>query len=78
MRTLKGREFKLFVLKSLDILEQNQMYENHFGQAGMNFLEACRRIVKAEKENRFGRLLRTLFAESKVPALLAEDGGVQP
>jgi len=72
MRTLKGRDFKLFVLKGLDILEQNQMYENHFGQAGMNFLEACRRIVRAEEENRFGRLLRTLFAESKVPALLAE------
>jgi hypothetical protein len=74
MRTLKGRDFKLFVLKSLDILEQHEMYEKHFGQAGMNFLEACRRIVRAEKNNRFGRLLQTLFAESKVPALLAEGG----
>jgi len=72
MRTLRGRDFKFFVLKSLDILEQNKMYERHFGQAGMNFLEACWRIARAEKENRFGRLLRTLFAESKVPALLAE------
>lgn len=74
MRTLKGRDFKLFVLKSLDILEQNETYEKHFGQAGMNFLEACRRIVRAERNNRFGRLLQTLFAESKVPALLAQDG----
>jgi len=74
MRTLKGHDFKLFVLKSLDILEQNEMYEKHFGQAGMNFLEACRRIVRAEKNNRFGRLLQMLFAESKVPALLAEGG----
>ena len=73
MRTLKGNDFKLFVLKSLDILENNQMYEEHFGQAGMNFLEACRRIASTEKENRFGRLFRTLFAESKVPELLAED-----
>lgn len=74
MRTLKGRDFKLFVLKSLDILEQHEMYEKHFGQAGRSFLEACRRIVRAEKESRFGRLLQTLFAESKVPALLAEGG----
>ena len=74
MRSLKGHDFKLFVLKSLDILEQHEMYEKHFGQAGMNFLEACRRIVRAEKESRFGRLLRMLFAESKVPALLAEGG----
>ncbi|KAF1037019.1 MAG: hypothetical protein GAK33_03503 [Burkholderia lata] len=74
MRSLKGLDFKLFVLKSLDILEQNEMYEKHFGQAGMNFLEACRRIFRAEKENRFGRLLRTLFEESKVPVLLAEGG----
>ncbi|MBA4710050.1 P-loop NTPase fold protein [Aquitalea aquatica] len=73
MRTLKGRDFKLFVLKSLDILEQGQNYEKHFGQAGLNFLEACRRIARAEKENRFGRLLRALFAESNVPPLLAED-----
>ncbi|WP_148289893.1 P-loop NTPase fold protein [Ideonella sp. B508-1] len=73
MRTLRGHDFKLFVLKGLDILEQNQMYEKHFGQAGTNFLEACRRIARAEKENRFGRLLRTLFSESKVSALLAED-----
>jgi hypothetical protein len=74
MRTLKGRAFKLFVLKSLDILEQHEAYEKHFDQAGINFLEACRRIVRAEKGNRFGRLLRTLFAESKVPALLVEGG----
>jgi len=58
----------------LDILEQHEMHEKHFGQAGMNFLEACRRIVRAERNNRFGRLLQTLFAESKVPALLAQGG----
>lgn len=74
MRSLKGLDFKLFVLKSLDILEQHEMYEKHFGHAGMNFLEACQRIVKAEKESRFGRLLQMLFAESKVSALLAEGG----
>lgn len=73
VRTLKGREFKLFVLKSLDILENDQMYERHFGDAGQNFLTACRRIAKAETGNRFGRLLRTLFAQSKVPSLFADD-----
>ncbi len=73
MRTLKGRDFKLFVLKCLDILEQNQMYETHFGEAGRNFLLACRRIEEAERTQRFGKLLRTLFAESKVPSLLAGD-----
>ncbi|CAB5281431.1 hypothetical protein IST455A_00831 [Burkholderia multivorans] len=72
MRTLKGRDFKFFVLKGLDILEQNQTYEKHFGQAGMNFMEACRRIVRAERGNRFGRLLQTLFEQSKVPALFGE------
>jgi len=74
MRTLKGRDFKLFVLKSMDILEHNQMYEQHFGGAGQNFLTACRRIAIKEEKNRFGRLLRMLFAESKVPSLLASDG----
>lgn len=72
MRSLKGQNFKLFLLQSLDILEQPEMYGRHFDQAGVNFLEACRRIVRAEKDSRFGRLLRMLFAESKVPALLAE------
>lgn len=73
MRTLKGHEFKMFVLKSLDILEHNQMYERHFGNAGQNFLAACRRIAMTEANNRFGRLLRNLFAESKVPNLLVGD-----
>ena len=73
MRTLRGRDFKLFVLKCLDILEQNQMYESHFGEAGRNFLLACRRIEEAERTQRFGKLLRTLFADSKVPTLLTGD-----
>jgi hypothetical protein len=72
MRTLKGHDFKIFILKSLDILEQGQMYEKHFGNAGNNFLEASRRIVSTEASSRFGRLLQTLFTESKVPALLLQ------
>jgi hypothetical protein len=71
MRTLKGRDFKLFVLKSLEILEQGQNYEKHFGQAGLNFLEACRRIARARKKP-LRRLLRALLAESNVPPLLTE------
>jgi hypothetical protein len=70
MRTLKGHNFKIFILKSLDILEQQQMYEKHFGNAGKNFLEASRLIVSAGVSSRFGRLLLALFAESKVPTLL--------
>lgn len=73
MRTLRGQEFKLFVLKSLDILEQGQAYENYFGNAGQNFLEACREIVQCEGSSRFGRLLREVFSESKVPELLLKD-----
>ena len=73
MRTLKGQDFKTFILKSLDILEQNQMYEKHFGNAGNNFLEACRRIVSSEETSRLGRLLQALFAESKVPPLLSPN-----
>lgn len=73
IRTLKGHEFKMFILKSLDILEQNQMYEKNFGNAGNNFLEASRRIVSTEASSRLARLLLALFAESKVPTLLAPD-----
>ncbi|WP_160298925.1 hypothetical protein [Chromobacterium vaccinii] len=47
------------------------MYEKHFGNAGNNFLEACRRIVSTEASSRLGCLLEALFAESNVPLLLA-------
>ncbi|MBX9297176.1 KAP family NTPase [Chromobacterium vaccinii] len=73
MRTLKGQEFKTFILQSLDILEQNQMYEKHFGNAGKNFLEASRQIISTETSSRLGRLLQALFAESTVSALLTPD-----
>lgn len=71
MGALNGHNFKIFMLKSLDILEHNQMYEKHFGSAGSNFLEASRLIVSADAGSRMARLLLALFADSKVSNLLA-------
>lgn len=70
IRTLDGHDLKFFLLKNLDILEHGESYDGHFGEARHRFLEACRRIGAEEPESRLFRLLRTLFAESKVPTLL--------
>ena len=42
IQTLEGKEFKLFLLKNLDILEQGSGLDQHFGDARHRFLEACR------------------------------------
>jgi hypothetical protein len=73
--SLRGGDFKIFVLKCLDILEFKETYERHFGDAGMNFLFACRLVLKSDTKSRFAQLIRALFAESKVADLLEANGG---
>jgi len=70
MRTLEGKEFKMFLLKNLDILEQGPGLDQHFGDARHRFLEACRRLCQADPESRMAKLLHTIFAKSRVPNLL--------
>ena len=70
IRALDGHSFKLFLLKNLDILEHGETYDRHFGEARHRFLEACRRICAEDPESRLSKLLKALFAESKVPTLL--------
>ena len=67
MRSLKGHEFKLFMLKNLDIVEHGETYDRHFGEARLRFLEACRAVCESSNSPRLGKIVRELFADSKVP-----------
>lgn len=74
MQSLKGNDFKLFMLKNLDILEHRATYEPHFGEASQRFLEACRSVVSTNANPRLARVVRQLFAESKVARALEPEG----
>lgn len=42
IRSLDGKEFKLFLLKNLDILEHGPAFDENFGDARHRLLKACR------------------------------------
>lgn len=73
MRSLKGHELKLFMLKNLDIVEHGETYDRHFGEARLRFLEACRAVCESGDSPRLVKIVRKLFADSKVPRAL-DDG----
>ena len=78
IQTLEGKEFKLFLLKNLDILEQASGLDQHFGDARHRFLEAYRWSCRADPESRLAKLLREMFAKSRMPQGLLDSLPLDP
>jgi len=77
---LSGDDLKLFLLKNADMLANRANYERHFGTGIENFMLACRKIAKERTGTRWPRILRLVFSESKIEALLHDPATppVQP
>ena len=71
MNSLDRRALKIFMLKSLDILEHGETYDKNFGDFRFRFLDACRQVCAVAPQSRLASLIRRLFAESKAAGLLA-------
>ena len=71
MISLDWRALKIFMLKSLDILEHGEAYDKNFGDFRFRFLDACRQVCATAPQTRLASLIRRLFADSKVAGLLA-------
>lgn len=69
-----GRELRLLLLQGMDFVKNRAMYEAHFGGGVQAFIDACQAIFAREPNSRIGRLVRTLFAEAKMEALIAPAG----
>ncbi len=74
MNSLERRALKIFILKSLDILEHGETYDKHFGEFGHRFLDACKQLCSTAPQSRLANLIRRVFADSKVAGLLATSG----
>jgi hypothetical protein len=66
-----GRALRLLLLQSMDFVKNRAMYEAHFGGGVQAFIDACQAIFAREPTSRIGRLVRTLFADAKMEALIA-------
>jgi hypothetical protein len=56
--------------KMLEMLIQKQTYEPHFGSAMDRFVEACRNIAQNPQCGLLSKLIKTLFTDAKLDALL--------
>lgn len=70
IRTSPIPDLKLFMANMLSYCIDKQTYERHFGSAMDNFVHACRTIVQDPNSGRLCKLVKTLFADSKLTKLL--------
>jgi hypothetical protein len=71
IQSATGRELRLLLLQSTDFVKNRAMYEAHFGGGVQAFVDACRGIFAREPTSRIGQLVRTLFADAKMEALIS-------
>lgn len=70
IKTIDIRGLRLFMRRMLEMTMQSANYQSHFGHATDRFVEACRSIVQDPGSGRLGKLIRNLFAHSKVGHLV--------
>jgi hypothetical protein len=72
--TIKGleiRDFRVFMLRMIEMRIHRLNYDSHFGPATDRFAEACRNIVNAPNSGRLGVLIKDLFNYASIGAELA-------
>ncbi|CAM5407226.1 P-loop NTPase fold protein [Eoetvoesiella caeni] len=72
IRTVPASDLQMFMAKMLDFTAQGDRYEQYFGSAMANFVEACRRIVADPTVPRLTKILNHLFNEAKLSELLSD------
>lgn len=73
-----GPDLKFLMLQSMDFLKNRSTWDEQFGGATQSFLDACRSIVERDRGTRLGRLIRDLFRDAGIEALLAPGVGASP
>jgi hypothetical protein len=70
IRTSEVPDLKLFMGKMLELYANKQNYEQHFGTAMDNFVQACRKISNDPSAGRLSKLITVLFADSNLTVAL--------
>lgn len=66
IRNASINDLRMFMSKMLDLCVHKGAYEAPFGSAMENFSEACRRIIKDANSKRLAKLVKLLFADTKI------------
>ncbi|MBN9425794.1 MAG: NTPase KAP, partial [Burkholderiales bacterium] len=87
IRSVTGDDLKLLLLQSMEIHKKPAVYQADFQSAADSFVQACRTIVAAEPDSRFGKLIKVVFRRAdriqdlQLPAepapLLPDRGEIQ-
>jgi hypothetical protein len=66
IRSVTGRDLKIFLLGCMDLYSNSGNYEEQFGSAMKKFLGACRRICSDPESIKLARLIQNLFENAKL------------
>jgi len=70
IKTIDIKGLRLFMRRMLEMTMQPGGYREHFGQATDRFAEACKNIAQDPNSGRLGKLIKKLFADSKLSHLV--------
>ena len=70
IRNSKIPDMRFFMAKMLDLCIHKERYEQYFGSAMDNFIQACRNITQDPLSARLGNLINKLFTEPELKKLL--------
>lgn len=70
IRNASINDLQKFMSKMLDLCANKEAYVTHFGSAMDNFTDACRRIVQDAHSPRLAKLVKILFADTKISGQL--------
>lgn len=70
IRNAAINDLRMFMSKMLDLCVNKGAYVAHFGSAMDNFSKACRRIVQDANSPRLAKLVKLLFADTRISGQL--------
>lgn len=70
IKTIDIKGLRLFMRRMLEMTMQPGGYREHFGHATDRFAEACKNIAQDPNSGRLGKLIKKLFADSKLSHLV--------
>jgi len=71
IKTIDTKSLRMFMRRMLEMTMQAGGYKENFGPATDRFVESCRNIANDPSSGRLGKLIKSLFANSKLSHLVA-------
>lgn len=70
IKTIDTKSLRMFMRRMLEMTMQTGGYKENFGHATDRFVESCRNIANDPSSGRLGKLIKSLFANSKLSHLV--------